>query len=306
MKHQFILAQYGKKYKVYSSIDILMSATYKVLPERLKKYPLYSIKRMKDHFFDEKRKVYDFNGILIPDLPESYLMALGTIYIDEFHIYCQYQNDYSSINLDEYDQMAEGPYCYPYDNDGNVMIEKGDTVFDAGAWIGDFSAYAICMGADSAYAFEIDSDNITQLKKTAKLNKGIIVVEAGVGESDDTVKIQGESNAAYIDQNNDDHKTSAREVRIVSLDNFVKKNRIEKVDFIKADIEGFERNMLRGAKETLRNFAPKLSICTYHLPDDPQVLAKIILDANPNYQIVQRKHKLCAWVPGRKNYLINK
>ncbi|GHT02290.1 hypothetical protein AGMMS50276_32120 [Synergistales bacterium] len=38
-------------------------------------------------------------------------------------------------------------------------------------------------------------------------------------------------------------------------------------------------------------------ICTYHLPDDPEVLADIIKEANPAYNIVQKKMKLYASVP---------
>ena len=71
---------------------------------------------------------------------------------------------------------------------------------------------------------------------------------------------------------------------------------MESVDFIKADIEGAERYMLMGARETLGKFAPKLSICTYHFPDDPEVLEKIILEANPNYKIEHRWKKLYAIV----------
>jgi len=305
MKHQLLLARYGKKYEVYSAFDIIMSAVYKILPEKMKAYPLYSIKRMKNKYFDSKKKVYDFNGILIPDIPEEYMLALGTIYIDEFHIHCKYNDKYDSIDLAEYDLMAEGPYCYPYDDKGNVMIEKGDFVVDAGAWIGDFSAYAAYKGAEKVYAFEIDSENIKQLNKTADLNKGIVAVNAGVGDEDSVAAIQGVSNAAYLDKEGGKDGTPFQEVRIVSLDSFVKENNVPRIDFIKADIEGFERNMLQGAKGILNNFAPKLSICTYHLHDDPQILADIILGANPNYFIVQRKHKLCAWVPNRTEYLQN-
>jgi hypothetical protein len=52
--------------------------------------------------------------------------------------------------------------------------------------------------------------------------------------------------------------------------------------------------MLKGARNVLKEFAPKLAICRYHLPDDPKTLKEIILDANPEYRIVQRKCKLYA------------
>ena len=86
-------------------------------------------------------------------------------------------------------------------------------------------------------------------------------------------------------------------VPAITLDAFVERNNIEHVDFIKADIEGAERNMLRGATRILKEFAPKLSICTYHLPDDPQVLREIILNANPKYRIVEKIKKMYAYVP---------
>jgi hypothetical protein len=70
-----------------------------------------------------------------------------------------------------------------------------------------------------------------------------------------------------------------------------------KIDFIKADIEGAERLLLKGAINVLRKLRPKLSICTYHLPDDKQVLEKIIKEANPNYVVIHAYDKLYAYVP---------
>jgi len=86
-------------------------------------------------------------------------------------------------------------------------------------------------------------------------------------------------------------------IMCTTLDSFVHENNIRGGIFIKADIEGAERNMLRGAKDVLKELAPKLSICTYHLPDDPKVLRELILEANPNYIIKERHKKMYAYVP---------
>ena len=85
-------------------------------------------------------------------------------------------------------------------------------------------------------------------------------------------------------------------ITLTTIDKFVEDKGLEKVDFIKSDIEGEERNMLLGATETLKRFAPKLALCTYHFPDDEEVMTKIILEANPNYTIKYLRHKLFAAV----------
>lgn len=84
---------------------------------------------------------------------------------------------------------------------------------------------------------------------------------------------------------------------MITIDSFVEMQQLESVDFIKADIEGAERYMLEGAKETLKKYAPKLSLCTYHLPDDPEVMEELILKYNPDYIIKHTETKLYAYVP---------
>jgi len=51
-----------------------------------------------------------------------------------------------------------------------------------------------------------------------------------------------------------------------------------------------------GTATTLKNFCPKLAICTYHLPNDPEVIEKIILEANPKYKTVHLHKKLFVCV----------
>jgi hypothetical protein len=87
------------------------------------------------------------------------------------------------------------------------------------------------------------------------------------------------------------------EIAITTLDKFVEEQNLKRIDFIKSDIEGAERDMLLGARGVLKEFAPKLALCTYHLPDDPQVMESLILEGNPRYRVKHISKKLFAAVP---------
>lgn len=225
----------------------------------------------------------------------SYNFALKNIFDDSLIIPCYYDDNYDRSIVEQLDRLTkEGPYGY---QDGNfdVSVHKDDVVIDAGAWAGDFGAYCSSKGA-LTYCFEPLSANYKILCETARLNHHRIVpVQKALGshegtaffESADELDTAGKVSLAV---------NKGEKVQITTVDSFVRDHQLERVDFIKSDIEGAERDMLRGARETLRRFAPKLAICTYHLPDDPEVLAGIIKEANPNYRIVQMRHKLFAAV----------
>ncbi|GHT39047.1 hypothetical protein AGMMS49965_04040 [Bacteroidia bacterium] len=244
---------------------------------------------------------FDFNGAKLPDishLSEDFFLLL-VVFEDTFLVSCLHQDNYDKkvvLPLDKI--MREGPYGY-VDGTFDVTVKKGDVVIDAGAWIGDFSAYAASKGA-IAYAFEPIEETYRWLCKTRDLNTEgqIHPIKKGLGSSECELKmtlVAGNSMANRA-HNEDDNGVSSEKVKITTLDKFVEENKLTRVDFIKSDIEGAERDMLRGATKVLQKFAPKLAICTYHLPDDPEVLEKIILDANPKYKVVHLRHKLMAAV----------
>jgi len=176
----------------------------------------------------------------------------------------------------------EGPYEY-----GEVSIEKGDIVFDCGANIGLFSAVASRYGAH-VHAFEAIPGTFNEyLSKTAAWNEHITIYNNAVWDEEkilDFSVLENNIGAARCDELlwNGANACERHKVQAITLDAFVEERRLERVNFIKADIEGAERNLLRGAKNVLKRFAPKLSICSYHLHDDPQVLQELILEANPN------------------------
>ncbi len=218
------------------------------------------------------------------------------VYEDILCIYSEYNDNYDKSIVDVTDtHTVEGSYCYvDKDNDIDITIKPGMNVIDAGAWVGDFSAYAAVKGATS-YAFEPDVKTFEYLQRTASYNKGIVPVQMGLDSETKEIGFTVDPKAGGKFQDNEQKVDFT--IKVTSIDDFVKDRNIDKIDFIKADIEGIERNMLRGATQVLKKHEPILSICTYHLKDDPQVIKDIILSANPNYKILQRRMKLFAWVP---------
>lgn len=247
----------------------------------------------------------DFNGIRLA-FEDSFNFWRACIEVaqDTFYAFLKSNDRYDKTVLDKSEKYTfEGLYCFE-DADADIMIHPGDTVLDLGAWAGDFAAYAAYRGA-KVYAFEPDASNRRLLELTAALNGSlpgsIEIVPLGVGAKCERLRFlggkalgSGSRFSAAGDCREDDMPWTS--VSVTSLDAWSAENNV-KVDFIKADIEGFERHMLEGARELLRTQAPVLSLCTYHLPDDPEVMERIILEANPNYKIIKRRAKLFAYVP---------
>lgn len=236
---------------------------------------------------------YVFNDIVLPKVRDA---AMYYIYNDVLKVYVEYNDNYDYRLVDRLDlTLPEGVYCYKNEDLGaDMTIHEGDVVIDAGAWIGDFSIYAAQKGA-KVFAFEPAPSSIDLLKKTIEYNKAgeqIQIVEYGLGGGVGRYLIKDDVLSGGNSKSDDGNVM----INITTVDDFVRNNNLTKLDFIKADIEGEERNLLLGAKETLKNLQPRVSICTYHREDDPQVLERIILEANPNYKIIHRKAKLFAFV----------
>lgn len=194
-------------------------------------------------------------------------------------------------------RYEEGPYEYKL-----VQLEKNDVVIDAGANIGEFSALAGVRGC-KVYAFEPMPNVVEHLRKVSEWNPNITICQYALSDRNAelffTEHLTDMSASSYVSNQYISNNKSAKKVKVksITLDTFAEENKLSSIDFIKADIEGAERDMLMGAKRVLKEFAPKIAICTYHLPDDPQILRKLILNANPKYIIEERWKKMYAYIP---------
>lgn len=215
--------------------------------------------------------------------------AWPNVYADSIMIHHLFDDDYCLKNCEIIESFGlEGPYCFE-----NVTVNKGDVVVDAGAFMGDWSAVAAAMGG-RVYAFEPSPDYYARilLHQTALLNN-FNVIESGLGETACT-KLLNTTVIAGEQAVNDDKGSPCK---LITVDSFAEEKNIH-VDFIKSDIEGYERYMLKGAARVLKEDCPKLAIRTYHTNqgNDYEYLPKLIKEINPAYNIIMRRKTLYAYV----------
>jgi len=189
--------------------------------------------------------------------------------------------------------IREGPY-----EKGAVELMLGDVVIDAGAFVGVFSIFAAKKVGPSGkvYAFEPIFENRELLTKTIKLNNldNLEIVPLALGKEESFLRMSAEE-GKFNKSSGFFNTGKTRDVKQISLDEFIEQRKISKVDFIKADIEGMERELLIGAGKTIKKFKPCLAICTYHRPDDPKVIEEIVRSFGSEYKINHTEMKLYAW-----------
>lgn len=140
---------------------------------------------------------------------------------------------YNSLCMEQ-DIMS--PHLY---QSKKVRVEEGDVVIDVGAAEGFFSLSIIDK---ASYVYIIESDEAWRkaLNATFRAYSG-------------KVKIINKFAADFDGENK------------VTIDSLMEN---KKPDFIKMDIEGAERDALKGAVNTLKTHNVKCSICIYHNADD--------------------------------------
>jgi len=172
---------------------------------------------------------------------------------------------------------------------GKDHVKPGDIVLDCGAHVGVFTDMALRRGAGRVVAIEPDPTNLECLRRNfpSEIASGrVIIVPKGVWNQEQIITLyigaaNSGSNSMLLDQNK-----GKVEVPVTTVDHLVEELHLPRVDFIKMDIEGAEREALRGATRTLSSFLPGLMLDSYHRLDDMQVLPAIIRQANPRYSMI--------------------
>ena len=186
---------------------------------------------------------------------------------------------------------------------GETLIREGDIVIDCGAHVGTFVHHALANGASKVVAIDPDPTQVECLRRNFReeIAAGrVVVVPEGVWNEQGTMTlyvVSLHSGASSLLEKPGEKEIT---VKVTTIDELVGRLELPRVDLIKLDIEGAEREALRGASETLEKYGPALLIDSYHRPDDAEVLPRLIDAAGVGYQAS------CGWCgleKGRSKHL---
>ncbi len=177
---------------------------------------------------------------------------------------------------------------------GPYGVQEGDVVLDCGANVGVFTRTALRRGARLVIAIEPVPANCECLRRTFQgdIERGSVVVcPKGVWNERTELAMYLYKNSVLDSFVMDDRPEEGRHseqlrLPLTTIDELVPELGLDRVDYIKMDVEGAEAKALQGAAATLRRWKPRLSIATENLPDDPYVLPGIVKRIEPSYHAV--------------------
>lgn len=158
-----------------------------------------------------------------------------------------------------------------------TKVQNDDIIVDIGAAEGLFSL-SVIRRCKRVFIIEPNSIFFNSLKRTFSqyIPKKAKIFNVAVGDQNATVRIKENEIAGKISMKNE------RNAKMVILDDLLKDK--TKIDYIKADLEGYEMNFLKGAQYTIKSFKPKMAIACYHSENDYREIIKFVKNLVPKYK----------------------
>ena len=179
-----------------------------------------------------------------------------------------------------------------------IKNEKNIVVLDIGANVGQHS-----LQLGNQILKRLPSVNLTilafepnpkarqffskNLSLNPQLKNKIEIIPVGLGSTKENLELQApkrDTACGSLVRNYQHEPHESEFVTVTTLDNYLmKKVSVEKVDFIKIDVENFEYEVLKGALKTLRKFKPKMYIEMGQKPAEQGKIYQFLFDLD--YQV---------------------
>lgn len=147
---------------------------------------------------------------------------------------------------------------------GDRFLRHGDVVIDGGANQGIFTtAFASYIGAEGrVLAVEPMPYAVERIRDNAALNgfANVTVFEGGLSDQAGTATLDLSRGVGSASITTDLGGTETREIATATIDGLVAEYELDRVDFIKLDIEGAEFLALRGAAQTIARHRPVICL----------------------------------------------
>lgn len=186
----------------------------------------------------------------------------------------------------KYTKLASFPQYFPSDL---ISLSNEESFVDCGAFDGDTfrDFYKHVDGEYSRYyGFEPDKDFYLKVcrecKESDRRNK---VINKGLSDEKGELSFITEGNSFGGIRVGEE---GSLKIEVTTIDNEI----TEEITFIKMDIEGSELDALKGGKEIIKKYKPKLAISVYHKNNDLFEIPTYIKGLNESYKLYLRHHSL--------------
>lgn len=159
------------------------------------------------------------------------------------------------------------------------QVKKGDSVIDGGANVGVLSLLFSKKVSQNGhvYCFEPDVHNIKMLQANFELNTVLdnySIHDELLWSSNTMIDFQESGTVAssalwFSDE------TAIVKKKAVTLDTWCQLNGINRLDFIKMDIEGAELEAIEGCRDSIKKFQPNFAIASYHMVNGEPTYIKL-------------------------------
>jgi len=219
---------------------------------------------------------------------ESKFESVASLFADDFSVqsYSKVLEGAFTNDSDCYSEIGSDSQYFP--DFIRKILTPSEIFVDLGAYIGDSILDFIKINNNEfkkAYAFEPKEENMLIAKRMIT-DPRVEFCLYGIGSKTETLYLHGSSGAdddAYLSA---DPENAIDKIDIVSIDDYIN----GPISFVKMDIEGMELDALKGAKESIIKYHPKLAISIYHKLDDFLTIPQYILSLDNTYKLYLRHY----------------
>ena len=258
-----------------------------IMPESIKSiknklleinFPPENIKTLK-----ELKLIKQYSGLELKRLKKLKKLIIKNNNVFSKILECRKLNDFHSLKkynkvrgLNKNNEYLEG-----------LNFSKYKIILDLGTFDGFQADLFSKLSEYNCEVHSFDPFGTKYVKKKYLNNKSIHFIGAAITNYVGNIYFREygkeEAEGSYITKSKSSHNSVV--VNAMTIDEYVNKNKLKYLSYIKFDIEGSEVEGIQGGTDSLLAFKPDLSISVYHKPSHMFEIAEMVLSLVPDYKI---------------------